>query len=93
MAKVNVSIPDGLLDEVDELAKEADRSRSGFIQEATAHYVVHVREARANEERRRSIEEAMHGMRELASQMQPGPDTTELIRLDRDSDHGRAEDE
>jgi metal-responsive CopG/Arc/MetJ family transcriptional regulator len=87
MAKVNVSLPDELLDAVDVLTQELHRSRSGFVAEATAHYITHVRDEIAHEERRRSIEAAMLGAREIAQHTPPGMDTTEIIRKDRDSDY------
>jgi metal-responsive CopG/Arc/MetJ family transcriptional regulator len=90
MAKVNVSIPDALLHEVDDLAAELASSRSGFVQEATARYVAQLREDRAERERQETIAKAMEGARRLSASMLPGPDTTALIRADRDSDHGRA---
>ncbi|MDO8949140.1 MAG: ribbon-helix-helix protein, CopG family [Actinomycetota bacterium] len=86
---MNVSLPDSLLDEVDELATSLGRSRSGFVQEATALYVARVRDERAAEERRVSIQQAITGMRELAKHLPDGEDTTAIIRADRDSDHGR----
>jgi len=87
MAKVNVSLPDELLDAVDALAEALHRSRSGFVAEATARYVTQVRDEIAAEERRRSIEEAMRGAREIAKHAPPGMDTTEIIRRDRDNDY------
>lgn len=87
MAKVNVSLPDELLEQVDELAAELDRSRSGLVQEATAHYVVHLQEKRAAEERRESILKAMEGAREISRHPHPGMDGTEIIRRDRDNDY------
>ncbi|MBU4557016.1 MAG: ribbon-helix-helix domain-containing protein [Actinobacteria bacterium] len=87
MAKVNVSLPDDLLEQVDSLAEELDRSRSGLVQEATAHYVVHLQEKIAAEERRESILQAMAGMREIAKHLPPGMDGTEIIRRDRDNDY------
>lgn len=92
MAKVNVSLPDSLLNEVDELATSLGRSRSGFVQEATALYVTHVRDEQAAEERRRSIQEAIAGMRELAKHIEPF-DSTAAIRADRDRDGRKAGDE
>jgi predicted transcriptional regulator len=89
MAKVNVSLPDDLLEQVDELAAQADRSRSGFVQEATARYVVAVREERAEAERRASIERAAAGMRALSAKV-GAFDATSAIRADRDSDYGNA---
>lgn len=93
MAKVNVSLPDDLLREVDDLAAELDRSRSGFVQEATARYVAALRDERAAEERRHSIGAAMITAREIATRLPEGDDGTELIRADRDSDRGRASDD
>ena len=87
MAKINISLPDGLLDDIDELAAELDRSRSGFVAEASARYVAEIQAERAERERREQIGEAMKGMREIAKHMPPGRDTTELIREDRDSGH------
>jgi predicted transcriptional regulator len=85
MAKVNVSIPDELLEEVDSLAAELHRSRSGFVQEATAHYVTRVRSERERAEREKAIHQATLGMRRLSGLLPPGEDGTLLIRRDRDS--------
>jgi metal-responsive CopG/Arc/MetJ family transcriptional regulator len=90
MAKVNVSLPDELLEQVDELAAELDRSRSGLVQEATAQYVAHVREVRAAAERRASIEEAIAGMRSLSAKVADF-DAAAAIRADRDSDYGHTD--
>jgi metal-responsive CopG/Arc/MetJ family transcriptional regulator len=90
MAKVNVSIPDDLLDQVDALAEALHRSRSGLVREATAQYVTRVKDEQAREERRSSIEEAMRAARELAVRVPSGDDTTGLIRRDRDGDYGNA---
>lgn len=87
MAKVNVSLPAELLDAVDELAGQLHRSRSGFVQEATAAYVVAVREAQARDERRRAIDSAIAEARALSRLVPDGADTTDLIRRDRDTDY------
>ena len=83
MAKINVSIPDGLLDDVDELAAELKRSRSGIVQEATALYVARIREERAAEARRTDIASARKEMSKLASELEPF-DGTAAVRADRD---------
>ena len=88
MAKVNVSLPDELLDAVDELAGELRRSRSGLVQEATAQYVAAVREQRARAARRAGIEDAIADARKLSQIVPHGDDTTALIRRDRDGDYG-----
>jgi metal-responsive CopG/Arc/MetJ family transcriptional regulator len=90
MAKVNVSLPDSLLEEVDDIASALGRSRSGLMQEATALYVAKIRDQQAAEERRRSISEAIAGMRELSKHLPAGMDTTAIIRADRDRDGRKA---
>lgn len=88
MAKVNVSIPDDLLVQVDAIAHALHRSRSGLVQEATAQYVARVNDETARAERRRSIESAMTTAREIAGRVPDGEDTTEIIRRDRERDLG-----
>jgi len=85
MAKVNISLPDELLEQVDELARELETSRSGLIQEASARYVTAALEERARIERERSIDEAIAIARELSKQIEPF-DTEAAIRADRDRD-------
>lgn len=89
MAKVNVSLPDGLLDDIDELAARLKRSRSGIVQEATALYVARIREEREEAERRRSIRESIEGMATLARELEPF-DATAAIRAERDRDGRKA---
>lgn len=87
MAKVNISLPDGLLDDIDELAGWLKRSRSGIIQEASAMYVAQLREERAAEERRADIKTARRSLGKLAEELEPF-DGTAAVRADRDG-HGR----
>ena len=89
MAKVNVSIPDELLAEVDELAEERHRSRSGLVKEATALYVTRVREEQAHIKRRESIEGAMREGIEIGREL-GSFDSTAVIRADRDRDGRKA---
>ena len=89
MAKINISMPDTLLADVDALAAELHRSRSGFVAEASARYVAELQAEHAERERRERIDEAIRGMREIAKHVPPGRDTTELIREDRDAGHSR----
>ena len=88
MAKINVSLPDELLDDVDALASELRSSRSGLVREATARYVAVVRTEQAAREREQGIRGARSDMRGLAERVPAGTDTTELIRADRDGDYG-----
>lgn len=89
MAKINVSIPDELLGQVDALARELKRSRSGLVAEATERYVASVAKERAAREREARIRAAMAAMREIAKHVPPGPPVEEIIRKDRDTDRGR----
>lgn len=89
MAKINVSLPDDLLRQVDEIAREFDRSRSGLVAEATEHYVANLRAERAAHEREARIRAAMAHAREIAKKVPPGPPAEEIIRRDRDTDRGR----
>lgn len=88
MAKVNVSLPDELLDDLDALTSELGSSRSGLVREATARYVAELRAEQAARERETEIRSARAGMRVLAGRVPAGTDTTESIRADRDSDYG-----
>lgn len=87
MAKVNVSLPNELLETLDTLAEQLHRSRSGLVAEATALYVSRLIQEQAAEERRRSITAAMEDARGLAKHTPPGMDGTEIIRRDRDNDY------
>lgn len=85
MAKVNVSLPDDLLTQVDSLAAELKRSRSGLVQEATAKYVAEIRDEQERRAREAGIRDAMADARELAKKIgyfDPVP----VIRADRERD-------
>jgi hypothetical protein len=58
------------------------------VQEATAHYVAHLREDLERAQRQRSIDHAIAGAREIAKSLPAGEDATALIRRDRDGDYG-----
>ncbi|MEA5075717.1 MAG: hypothetical protein VB139_05145 [Coriobacteriia bacterium] len=85
MGKANISFPDGMLEEIDRRAAEVGTTRSGFIQEATATYIARLDQDAEREERRRRIERAMVGMREIGKRMPPGPDGVTILRQMRDA--------
>jgi metal-responsive CopG/Arc/MetJ family transcriptional regulator len=87
MAKINVSLADDLLRDLDELARQFDRSRSGLVQEATTRYVASVHAEQAEAQRRASIEAAIATARALSAKV-GAFDSTARIREDRDSDYG-----
>jgi metal-responsive CopG/Arc/MetJ family transcriptional regulator len=86
VAKINISIPDELLADVDALASELARSRSGLVAEATAHYVASIHEDRAEAERRARIDRAMGDARKVAARF-GAFDGTSVVREDRNGDH------
>lgn len=89
MAKINISLPDHLLAEIDEVASQLHESRSGLVQEATALYLAGVREERERAERRESIDRALASARSLGAKLE-ACDSTAAIRADRDRDARRA---
>lgn len=84
MAKTTISVPDALLADIDRRAEEAGMTRSGFVQEATAHYITRLDAEKARLERAERIGRAVEGMREIARHMPPGSDGTAIIRHFRD---------
>lgn len=85
MAKTTISIPDGLLAEIDRRAEAAGTTRSGFVQEATAHYITTLDSEKARVEHRESVRKAIEGMREIAKRMPADFDGTAIIRKFRDA--------
>ena len=62
-ARVTISLPDGLLEQLDAEADLAGTSRSEFVQESLASYLGKTAEERVSEARRRRMLEALEGMR------------------------------
>lgn len=88
MAKTNISMPDGLLEEIDRRAAEAGTTRSGFIQEAASRYLTALDEESARQARAHRLGQAYEKMRKVAERMPPNTDGTALIRRFRDQhDH------
>lgn len=84
MAKINVSLPDGLLEEVDRRAEADGESRSAFIREATAHYLTSLDERAEAAARAERIGRAVRKMRSLAPSV-GAPDSARVIREVRDA--------
>ncbi|MBN2847388.1 MAG: ribbon-helix-helix protein, CopG family [Coriobacteriia bacterium] len=86
MAKPTISIPDGMLEDVDRRAAEAGISRSAFVQEAIAHYGSDLDAEREQDARAKRIGEAMRQMQAIAKEMPPdAPDAATIIRAIRDA--------
>lgn len=84
--KINISMPDELLADVDALASELARSRSGLVAEAMARYVASIREDRVEAERRARVDRAMGDARKVAGRFGTF-DGTSVVREDRDGGH------
>ncbi|MGB4593503.1 MAG: ribbon-helix-helix protein, CopG family [Coriobacteriia bacterium] len=86
MAKPTISLPDGMLEDVDHRAALAGISRSAFIQEAIAHYGADLDAGKEHAERYRRISEAMASAREIANRLPSDtPDAESIIRAVRDA--------
>jgi predicted transcriptional regulator len=85
MAKPTISLPDGMLEDVDRRAAEAGITRSAFIQEAVARYGEALDEDRAAIDRQERIGRAIAGMRRIAEHAPPGPEAETIIRHLRDA--------
>ena len=68
MARVNVIIPDDLLDAVNKMSAEKDISRSRLLQEAIRRYLEDCRLAREAAERKQRMQKAAARMDRLAEQ-------------------------
>lgn len=92
MARVNVTIPDGLLEEIDRTAASLGESRSGFLQEAGVRYISDIAEAQRREQRVRDIDEATVRAREIGRQIPASYDGVAQIRRDRERDRSGGRD-
>lgn len=84
MARVNIIVPNELLDAIDQAAAEDNLSRSGLLQEAARAYLERRREARVAAERRARMEKAAMEMDRLAEKFGRW-DGVEMVRKFRDS--------
>ena len=86
MGKINISLPDGMLEDVDRRAGEAGVSRSAYIQEAIARYGESLDAERTLDARAARIGRAMEQAREIARHVPPeAPDAESIIRAIRDA--------
>ena len=83
MAKVMITIPDGLLKKVDQVAKKRRRSRSEVVREALHADLTN------QAAQRRSWKKALAPLRKLEQQWVGQWDSTDIIRYYRDTRNGR----
>jgi Arc/MetJ-type ribon-helix-helix transcriptional regulator len=98
MAKVNIYIPNDLLEMVDAEASGELRSRSSVVQEAVAEYLTASAKHRRQEERRARDQRALDIADEIRASIaaeHPNPDITgaEFIRGLRDADDDATDEE
>jgi metal-responsive CopG/Arc/MetJ family transcriptional regulator len=91
VTKLNISMPQELLAEIDAEASELGLTRSGLIQEASARYVASARGNREAERRRIRIESAAARMRAIGERCGLSGDTAELVAEVRASEEARRE--
>ena len=89
--KVNVSLPEHLVSEIDEVAGELGMTRSGFIAEASARYVSDVKNLSAEELRRRDIQRARATWRRIGAKLTPEDIQGMMDQLRRDRERGMPE--
>lgn len=76
MAKINVSLPDGVLGMLDEAARESRTTRSGLLAWAVKHYLK-TKEEEQLRERRRQAASSIH---KVAEEIGPWDGTTEVLK-------------
>ncbi len=82
--KVNVSLPEELVTEIDAAAAEMGTTRSAFIAEASTRYIVEREMAEAQDQRKRDIDGAIASMREVGERIPRDFDYVEFIRKSRE---------
>jgi len=76
VAKVNVSIPENVLQELDKAARQASTSRSALLSEAARKYLQDLEEQRQVERRR----QAARSIRKLAQKIGRWDGTSEILK-------------
>ncbi len=85
--KVTISLPDGLLDDIDAEALASGTTRSGIVQEASAHYLAHARDERSAGERQAEADDLVGWLSELAGRpVSDRRQTLEILREIRATD-------
>lgn len=76
VAKINVSLPEEVLEQLDLAAREFNASRSAFLVEAIKHYLEEKEEERRQERRRQAAERIL----KLAEELGPWDGTAEVLK-------------
>ena len=89
MTKLNISMPQELLTQIDAEAIELGLTRSGLIQEASARYVAGARSDREAERRRLRVESAAARMRAIGARFDLNRDAAQLVAEARSAEETR----
>lgn len=84
MPKINISMPDEVIEEIDRRAQAVGTTRSGFLRDAAAHYAAQLDEEAAAKARSQRVLHALEKMRSLAPTV-GAPDSAKVIRELRDA--------
>lgn len=84
MPKINISMPDDVIEEIDRRAEATGTTRSGFLREAAAHYGAALDEEASASARSTRVLGALEKMRSLAPVV-GAPDSDKAIRELRDA--------
>lgn len=76
VAKINVSLPENVLERLDLAARECHTSRSAFLVQAIEHFLAEKEEERRLERRRQAATRIF----ELADQLGPWNGTAEVLK-------------
>lgn len=89
VSKVTISLPDGLLEELDRLAFAGSTTRSAVVKEAAVRYVAAQHSAETTSRRRAQTDRALEALAQLRTLPgRPGKSGTALLRAIRDTDDG-----
>ena len=89
--KVNVSLPEQLVTEIDETAGELGMTRSGFIAEASARYVADVKNLSAEEMRRKDMQRAIVSFKRIGAKLTADDIQDMMDQVRRDRERGMPE--
>lgn len=85
--KISISLPSQIAEEIDLIAEEEGKTRSGVVREAALLYISNKRSKEAEKQRQDRIQRAIDGFEELARQWGPDDRTSvELLRELRDEE-------
>jgi metal-responsive CopG/Arc/MetJ family transcriptional regulator len=91
VTKLNISMPQELLDEIDAEADELGLTRSGLIQEAAARYIAGARGDREAERKRLRVESAANRMRAIGERCGLTGDAAQIVAETRAAEDSRHE--